>query len=111
MFKMLLFAAALALPAASAASVTLGAGQTTTVDGAKITLLRFTDSRCPEKAICVMAGNVKASVFMVRGKSARLYTVYLPGVPVQTLTGDVSLKAATRRESGGAQKLTFVLGK
>ncbi|MDV6375935.1 hypothetical protein [Deinococcus arenicola] len=110
---MLFFAAALALPAASAASVTLEAGQTITVQtitagGAKITLLRFSDSRCPERAICVMAGNVKASLFVVRGKSARLYTVYLPGVPVQTLAGKVELKAATR---GVGQKLRFEVEK
>lgn len=108
MFRMLFFAAALALPAASAASVTLEAGQTITAGGAKITLLRFTDSRCPERAICVMAGNVKASLFVVREKSARLYTVYLPGVPVQTLAGKVELKAATR---GVGQKLRFEVGR
>ncbi|CAM4386962.1 hypothetical protein [Deinococcus marmoris] len=100
-----------ALPVASAASMTLRAGQTATLNGAKITLLRFTDSRCPEKAICVMAGNVKASLFVVRGKSARLHTVYLPGVPVQTAAGEVSLKAATRRENSAAQRLTLVIGK
>lgn len=100
-----------ALPVASAASMTLKAGQTATVSGAKITLLRFTDSRCPEKAICVMAGNVKASLFVVRGKSARLYTVYLPGVPVQTAAGEVSLRAATRLDSSSAQRLTFMVGK
>ncbi|MFK7601187.1 hypothetical protein ACI3L1_03125 [Deinococcus sp. SM5_A1] len=111
MLKLLLLTAVLALPVASGASVTLGAGQTATVDGARITLLRFTDSRCPEKAICVMAGNVKASLFVVRGKSARLHTVYLPGIPVSTAAGELSLKAATRREGSGAQKLTFVVEK
>ncbi|QFP77990.1 hypothetical protein [Deinococcus sp. AJ005] len=100
-----------ALPAASATStsITLTAGQTVTSGGAKITLLRFSDSRCPVKAICVMAGNVKASVFVVRGKSARLYTVYLPGVPIQTAAGKVVLKAATRLEDGSAQRLTFLI--
>ncbi|CAM3667390.1 hypothetical protein DESA109040_19200 [Deinococcus saxicola] len=99
------------LPAASAASVTLRAGQTATVSDTKITLLRFTDSRCPEKAICVMAGSVRASVFVVKGKSARLYTVYLPGVPVQTAAGMVVLRAATRLDNGSAQRLTFVVEK
>ena len=99
------------LPAASAASVTLGAGQSVNAGGARVTLLRFTDSRCPQKAICVMAGNVKASIFVVRGKSARLHTVYLPGVPVQTRAGDVTLKAATRLENNSAQQLSFEVGR
>ncbi|QLG09587.1 hypothetical protein HLB42_01525 [Deinococcus sp. D7000] len=110
MLKTLLLTLTLAaLPAASASSVTLGAGQSAALNGAKVTLLRVTDSRCPLTAICVMAGNVKASLFVVRGTSARLYTVYLPGVPVQTAAGRVTLKAATRREEGGAQRLTFEL--
>ncbi|CAM3522668.1 hypothetical protein [Deinococcus frigens] len=59
MFKTVLLTLTLAaLPAASAASVSLAPGQSITVSGTKITLLRFTDSRCPERAICVMAGAV-----------------------------------------------------
>lgn len=112
MFKLLLLTLTLTgLPAASAASVTLSAGQSVAIGGAKVTLLRFTDSRCPEKAICVMAGNVKASVFVVRGTSARLHTVYLPGRAVPTAAGALSLKAATRREGGLLQRLRFEVGK
>lgn len=112
MLKFVLLTLTLAgLPTASATSVSLGAGQSVTVGGAQVTLLRFTDSRCPEQAICVMAGNVRASVFVVRGTSARLHTIYLPGGPVATAAGALSLKAATRRESGGARKLSFVVGK
>lgn len=108
MFRPLLLTLTLAaLPAASATSLTLGAGQSATLNGAKVTLLRFTDSRCPLKAICVMAGHVKASVFVVKGTSSRLSTVYLPGIAVQTAAGRVTLKAATRRESGAPQRLTF----
>ncbi|CAM3522673.1 hypothetical protein [Deinococcus frigens] len=43
--------------------------------------------------------------------SARLYTVYLPGVPGQTAAGQVSLKAATRRDQGLVQRLTFEVRK
>ncbi len=99
------------LPAARAVPLTLRAGQTASLNGTNITLLRFNDSRCPLKAICVMAGNVRASVFVVKGKSARLYTVYLPGVPVVTAAGEVRLRAATRSENGGAQRLTFEVGR
>ena len=109
--RTLLTLALASVPAAAAASLTLGAGQTTTLNGTKVTLLRVTDSRCPPRAICVMAGHVKASLFVVKGSSARLHTVYLPGVPVVTAAGEVGLKAATRRESNGPQRLTFQVGR
>ncbi|GGL90707.1 hypothetical protein GCM10010840_30950 [Deinococcus aerolatus] len=109
--RTLLTLALASVPAASAASLMLGAGQSTTLNSTKVTLLRVTDSRCPLKAICVMAGHVKASLFIVKATSARLYTVYLPGVPVQTTVGRMILKAATRRESGAPQRLTFEVAK
>ncbi|EYB69426.1 hypothetical protein DEIPH_ctg008orf0164 [Deinococcus phoenicis] len=112
--RLLLLLALTGLPTASAApkphTLTLQAGQTASLNGAQLTLLRFTDSRCPPRALCVMAGNVTAKVFVRRGQSSRLYTVVLPGQAVGTLAGKLKLTAATRAKARRQkQVLTFTL--
>ncbi|GAA5514498.1 hypothetical protein Dcar01_03254 [Deinococcus carri] len=113
--RFLLLALALAgLSPASAAPgpdvLRLHAGQTTTANGAQITLLRFSDSRCPPRAYCILAGNVTAKVFVRKGPSARLYTLFLPGQAVNTPGGKLNLTAATRAERGQPRPvLTFTL--
>ncbi|WP_394649061.1 hypothetical protein [uncultured Deinococcus sp.] len=114
----LLGAALLGTPAAASAPVptpwtlTLAAGQTASVPAtpgqpaAKVTLLSFSDSRCPPRAYCFVAGNVKARVFVTRGASSRLYTLTLPGVSAATLAGPLRLTAATR-PGQGPQRLTL----
>ena len=99
---------AAAVPAAQ--TLTLRAGQTATVGDARITLLKFSDNRCPPAAHCLLAGNVVAQVFVVRGSTSRLYPVFLTGRAVRTPAGLVRLKAATYRENGRTpQVLSFVL--
>ncbi|GGM09667.1 hypothetical protein [Deinococcus aerophilus] len=95
---------------ASAATLTLQAGQSALVGDTRVTLLRVNDSRCPPRAQCIVAGNVAARIFVVRGSSARLYTVLLPGPTVQTAAGALRLSAATGpQEDRRPPRLTFTV--
>ncbi len=97
---------------AGAATLTLQAGQTALTGGTKVTLLRVSDSRCPPRAQCIVAGRVTARVFVVRGSSARLYTVFLPGPAVQTAAGALRLSAATGPwENRRPPHLTFTVNR
>ena len=96
------------LSAASATPLTLTAGQTVQTGGARITLLRVTDGRCPPRALCIMAGNLTASVMVTKGSVTRTLKLWLPGQAVNTPAGTLKLTAATRLGQG-RQKLTFDL--
>jgi hypothetical protein len=97
---------------ASAATLTLQAGQSALVGNTRVTLLRVSDSRCPPRAQCIVAGRVTARIFVVRGSSARLYTVFLPGPAVQTAAGALRLSAATGpQDNRRPPQLTFTVGR
>lgn len=98
-----------AFASASATTLTLTPGQTASVDGAKITLLRVTDSRCLPHAYCIMAGNVTASVMVSKLGTIRTLKVTLPGGAVNTPAGILRLQGATRMEKGQRQRLTLAL--
>ncbi len=52
---------------ASAATVTLQAGQTGMLGETKIPVLRVEDNRCPINAMCVRLGEIKVSVLASKG--------------------------------------------
>jgi hypothetical protein len=116
LLSLLLGAALLGTPAPAAAvptswTLTLRAGQTAPLPAAgqpaaKVTLLSFSDSRCPPRAYCLVQGRVTARVFVTRGASSRLYTLTLPGGSAMTLAGPLRLTAATGRDEG-PQRLTI----
>lgn len=68
----------LLLGTASAATVTLQAGQTGPLGGQTLTVLSVQDSRCPVDVQCVRAGEVRASVLVRQSGHLRLLRLQLP---------------------------------
>lgn len=99
--------ACLPIASASTSTFTVKLGQTVPLAGGQFTLVSMTDSRCPPRAFCLMAGNVRARVLLVQGQTSRFYTVFLPGQPVATISGTLRLKTATSRDTKGLPRLVF----
>ena len=102
-----LFLAALSL--ASAAPLTVRLGQTVRVGGAKVTVLRVTDGRCPPRAYCLLAGQVTASVMVTKGSATRTLKLTLPGRAVNTPAGTLRLTGASRLGQFRTPRLTLDL--
>lgn len=87
---------------ASAASVTLHAGQTGQLGDQKITVLSVRDSRCQPGTQCIRAGEIVAKV-LVSGRKLRFLTLQFPEAKNAVWAG-VRLSEATFERQ---PKLTF----
>lgn len=55
------------ITSASAATVTLQAGQTGMLGDTRLTVIRVQDNRCPINVMCVRLGEIKVSVLATKG--------------------------------------------
>ncbi|SMB89264.1 hypothetical protein [Deinococcus hopiensis] len=98
------------LSVAGAARVILVPGQTAQLGNQTVTVLRVQDSRCPINARCIQAGELKASVLVIQGKTSRsrLLTLTLPEKPGTAWAG-LRLASATEVEIGKKAPLRLTL--
>lgn len=82
------------LTSASAASVTLRAGQTGTLGERTLTVVRVQDSRCPPGKQCIWAGEIVAKVLVRSGSRVSFLTLKRPAGP-EAVPGSLRLSEAS----------------
>lgn len=92
---------------ASAAALTLQAGQTGQLGSKQITLLSLKDSRCPINAICIQMGDLTASVLISEKNTLRFAKLKYPEAKNITWTG-LRISEATSRLDGAKDRVIKV---
>lgn len=92
---------------ASASGVILGPGQTGLLGASKITVLKATDSRCPQEVQCIQAGELTVKLLLSQGSKSRLLYLRFPELKNTPWLGVRIVSASPKTLKSTPLKITF----